>query len=158
MNNYSFSANVSYLEEIVKVEQPITFSVLCKRMAPLFGRQKVTSYVIDAVQRTIARSKYLKKISNYYTIDDTTNMILRINSDRRPEDIPIIEFENAILLLLKLDPYQSCDHICDSILRALGYKRHTEQLKKVIKKVILSLERNNKIKQIDNAYLLADEI
>lgn len=110
-------------EEIVTVEAPIMRNYLYKRMAPVLNRKVVNSTVTNAVDNAIYRSKLIKEVDDYLTIGDSTKALLRKNSDRSLSEIPLVEFANAIVLLLEKDPGQVLDGLVHAIGSALGFKR-----------------------------------
>lgn len=64
------------IKTIVKIEQPIHFEELCRRMAPLYGRQKATSVVRYEINSLLASLKIsLRLMTILYVL-----MILKFNS------------------------------------------------------------------------------
>ena len=72
----SFRRNFEIVLDVISIEQPIHFEELCRRVAPLWDRQKVTSVVRDEV-----RSIFEWYLNDYITEDDNEFVRLKDFTD-----------------------------------------------------------------------------
>ncbi len=90
---------------VIELEYPIHFELLCKRVASIFGNQKATNKVQNAVRISIIRNlnnKVLRK-GDFYWLIDSKQCPVRIpagdESDRKIEYISTEELTEAMFII-----------------------------------------------------------
>lgn len=152
-NGTAFASEV--ICEIVKQEEPIYTELLYKRMAPLYGRQKVTDTVRSNVINTI---KYyaggkVKLSGSFYITQDYENAIPRIpregNTPRTIEQISPDEIKAMMTEIVRQTYGISRDNLLITTARELGYKRVGSTITMILKADLCELLESEKIQEIE---------
>ncbi len=71
ISEYFHATKHEAIRQVIKIEQPIHFEELCRRVAPLFGNSKATVRIREEVERRFSenivsalRSTYEKMLNN----------------------------------------------------------------------------------------------
>jgi hypothetical protein len=142
--------------DVIAIEQPIHFDELCRRIAPLYGRQKVSSVLRNEVNQ-IFRYKLRGKIVNedsFIRITGYENIKVRVPN---PDDdyIRPIEYICAKELALAMKTIASHsfgitpDNLVVQTAREFGYKRTSENITGTLKKVYDRMLNNYEVEEID---------
>jgi hypothetical protein len=128
--------NADVIFDVISLEQPIHFEELCRRVAPLFGRQKATSVVRDEVEGIL----YLEldelvviDESNFIRIKDWDDVKVR-KPDSDDEYLRPITYicDEEIELAMKTIVSQSFGITPEDLFivttREFGYKRTSENI------------------------------
>ena len=133
INELSKLPTTHAIKKIIEIEQPIHFSELCRRVAPLYGRQKVTPVVTYEVNYQI--QKFLNKeviMSKdlFITTKDFTTPIARKTSDsiRKIEYISQEELIEALKIVTSQSIGITPHDLCVITARELGYKRTSSHI------------------------------
>lgn len=138
---YMHMSPLNALKTIVKIEQPIHFEELCRRMAPLYGRQKATSVVRYEINSLLASLKNFIKINdNFICFNDFKNLTVRIPKDGSEYSRQINYICDEELLLAMTTIVQKSFGITPDDLfivtaREFGYKRTGENIISTLRRV-----------------------
>ena len=120
--------------KIVKTEQPITFSLLCRRIADLWKQPRVTPRFQKLIQNHLNKA-YLDPIDRdtapYYWADFASSLNytqFRTGSGRDIQDIPLIEVMNCVRTAVEQMVACPLDDLRRQSSRILGYPRLTPKL------------------------------
>lgn len=150
-----------HIQKIVKAEQPITFSLLCKRLAALWGASNTSNLQSLVVELT--KECYLDPLEfndfPFYWTDFTAAKdyrIFRTDSNRDILDIPMIEIMNAIRFAVEQQVAVPLDDLKKQTAKLLGFNRATERVLAHIDHAVASLLENMELR-IDNGVVKLDE-
>lgn len=152
---YMHMSPLNALKTIVKIEQPIHFEELCRRMAPLYGRQKATSVVRYEINSLLASLKNFIKINdNFICFNDFKNLTVRIPKDGSEYSRQINYICDEELLLAMTTIVQKSFGITPDDLfivtaREFGYKRTGENIISTLRRVYQKAIASEKLKETD---------
>lgn len=164
--NYPYCDGIdSYIDMVVKNEQPIMYTLLCKRVASHLNISRVTSksqYFVD-----MAMKKY------HYIIDRDNKVICEnINvfnewdkyrpnveaSKRRPiEDIPSIELEIVLIEVVKQNLSIPEDGLTLTAAKRMGFARRGSNVDAALNEVLSKLIEQNKLCKSDGIITLSKQ-
>ena len=164
--NYPYCDGIdSYIDMVVKNEQPIMYTLLCKRVASHLNISRVTSksqYFVD-----MAMKKY------HYIIDRDNKVICEnINvfnewdkyrpnveaSKRRPiEDIPSIELEIVLIEIVKQNLSIPEDGLTLTAAKRMGFARRGSNVDAALNEVLSRLIEQNKLCKSDGIITLSKQ-
>jgi len=145
------------VRDVIALEQPIHFEELCKRIAPAYGRQTVTSSIREAV-RDILRYKINEKIivdkNEFIRIKGFTNVKVRIPN---PDDDYIRNItyicDEELALAMKTIVQHSFGITPEGLFivtsRELGFKRTGKNIIYSLRNVYEKMLENDEIIEID---------
>lgn len=153
--NYKKEENI--ILDIISLEQPIHFEELCRRIAPIYGRQKATSVVRRSVRKIFCyqlNGLITEDNNGFIRIKDFIDIKVRIPN---PNDVylrPISYICNEELVLAMKTIIQHSFGITPEDLfivtaRELGFKRTGENITNSLQSVYKQMIDNNEIIEID---------
>lgn len=163
--NYPYSDDeYSYADMVIKTEQPIMYTLLCKRVASYLGISRVTSTsqtVVDSI------------MSKYYTRNDRDNKVICENADilnswdsyrpntddykrRTIEDIPSIELEVALLEVVGQNLSIPEDPLTLNAAKRMGFARRGTNVDAALKIVLAKLIAEKKLFNVDGMIMLQE--
>jgi Superfamily I DNA and RNA helicases and helicase subunits len=139
----SYESLRSQLEEIISVEQPITNTLLYKRIGQIWNIARVTSRLQKKID-SLLNDFYVDPLSLsdnikiYWQNADNANMYkyYRINSKRDILDIPIVEVMNVALYVIEQQLSLPINDLKKITSQLLGFNRMGNNLDNVITKAI----------------------
>ena len=150
-----------HIQRIIKAEQPITFSLLCKRIAALWGATN-TQKLQDIVQQNLGTAYLDPLMFNdfpFYWAEfepQRDYRIFRTGSDRDITDIPMIEIMNAIRYAVEQQIAIPLDDLRRQTAKLLGYSRATERVLAHIDHAVATLLEDLTLR-IDNGFVKMSE-
>lgn len=169
-SNYVY-ADINVLEElpvtraikrVVEIEQPIHLEELCRRVAPLYGRQKVTSSVVDEVTYQIK-----KQLTNdvqigkdlFVTIRNFNTPVARktLDAPRKIEYISQSELVEALRIVIGHSFGITPNDLFLVTARNLGYKRTSVNIISSIEKAYKTMLRKGMVKEIEGKVSLIND-
>lgn len=151
---------------VISTEQPIHFEELCKRTVPLFDRQKVTSYVRDAV-RGILRCFLHDKISvdekDFVRLIGFEEVKVRIPDPNDDYIRPITCIcDKELALAMKTIASNSYgitqDNLFITTAREFGFKRTGENIINTLMPVYLTMLDNGEVTEVDGKVQVTDSL
>lgn len=145
------------LYDIISVEQPIHFEELCRRIAPVFGRQKVTSVVRDEVENIFCyhlKDKISKDKDGFIRIKDFKEVRVRI-PDPTDDYIRSITYicDEELTLAMKTIIQHSFGITPDDLFivtaREFGFKRTGENIIHSLHNVYKQMLENSEIQEVE---------
>ena len=156
LNGYRLKSPQDAILEVITTEQPIHFEELCRRVAPLYGRQKATSVVRDEVNHILRNElrRLIIKTNDFVKLAAHNDIKVRVPN---PEDyyIRTIEYICAEELALAMKTIASHsfgitpDNLVVQTAREFGYKRTSENITYTLKKVYDRMLKNKEVEEID---------
>ena len=143
--------------DVVLKEQPIYFDELCRRVAPLYGRQKATSVVQNQV-RYVLNHRLGDRIAedwyNFVRTKDLINIKVRVPNPADDYLRPITYICNEELALaMKTIAQHSFGITPDDLFivtaREFGFKRTGEKIIYSLRKVFQQMLKNGEVTEID---------
>jgi len=148
-----------FITRIVRDEGPISHSLLCQRIAPKWGIQRVTQRFSQHVAK-LARSAGVKRVSHgkqvFYWAPDADPEeynIFRLPADestrRSAEDLPPEEVANAVLYVLRREVSLPADDLVRETARLLGYQRTGQTVEKRMRMGIELLISRGRVREVN---------
>ena len=142
---------------IISQEQPIHFEELCRRMAPIYGRQKVTSVVRDEVRyifRYYLKGKIIEDKNQFVRIKDFVDIKVRIPN---PDDdylrpINYICDEELVLAMKTIAKHSfgiTPDDLFIVTAREFGFKRTGDNIIYSLRKVYQHMLKSGEVLEVD---------
>ena len=143
--------------DIISMEQPIHFEELCRRIAPAYGRQKVTSVVRDEVKyifRNHLNGRITEDNNDFVWIKNLTDVKVRVPN---PDDdyIRSITYicDEELALAMKTIAQHSFGITPEDLFivtaREFGFKRTGENIISSLRNVYEQMLKNNEVTEID---------
>lgn len=139
------------ISKIVAVEQPITFSLLCKRIAALWDVHRMDSSFLHTVSKGLGTAycdPMMKKEHPYYwrSFEDSLGYRnYRVDSQRDIEDIPIIEVMNALRYSVEQQIAIPEDDLKKHVAVQLGFSRSGTRIDAYIAKALDILMKSSEL-------------
>ena len=143
------------LKKIVGIEQPIHFEELCRRMASLYGRQKVTSVVRSEISSLLmSLNTFIEVENDFIRFKDFEKLVVRIPKVDSEYLRPINYICDGELLLAMTTIVRKSFGITPDDLfvvtaRELGYKRTGENITSALRRVYQAALNSKELKEID---------
>ncbi len=143
--------------DIISLEQPIHFEELCRRIAPIYGRQKVTSVVRNEVEnlfRYYLKNSIIRDNADFVRLKDFADIKVRIPNSNDDYLRPIIYIcEEELSLAMKTIVQHSFgitpENLFIETAREFGYKRTGETIITTLKRVYNQMRYKREITEID---------
>ena len=151
------------LKIIVQNEQPIHFEELCRRMAPLYGRQKTTSVVRAEIKSLLQSLKdSIKDDDNFIRFKNFEILTVRVPKEESEFIRPINYIcDEELLLAMTSIVHKSFGITPDDLFivtaREFGYKRTGENITSALRRVYRSALASKKLKEVDGKVVLYGE-
>lgn len=165
-NIFTSGSNTDVIRYIIEKEQPIHFEELCKRAAPLYDREKVTSVVREEVWFEInncldGKVNKIWSENDFIRMMDFNNLKVRIPIGDNPYQRQISHISEDELMMAMISIVQHSFGITpESLLitaaRELGYRRSGSNVTRSLESVYNRMMHNNIIKEIDGKVHLED--
>jgi len=147
------------VKKVIEIEQPIHLDELCRRVAPLYGRKKISSFVVEDV-RFILQNQLNGKVQ----IDKDSFVTIKgyvVSSARKSTDIlRKIEYISQAELIeaLRIVVGQSCGvqpkDLCVAVAKGLGYKRVTDNVLQYIEKAYELMHKKGEVREVNGKVIL----
>ena len=143
------------LKKIIGIEQPIHFEELCRRMAPLYGRQKATSVVRSEISSLLTSlNDFIEVKNDFIRFKDFEKFAVRIPKVDSEYLRPINYIcDEELLLAMTTIVRKSFGITPDDLFvvtaRELGYKRTGENITSALRRVYQAALDSKKLKEID---------
>ena len=150
----------SAVKRVIEIEQPIHFDELCRRVAPLFGKQKATSYVVDKVKFQIEEGSLKREVSMdrdlFITIDGFANPTPRKStaSPRKIEYISKEELIEAMKIIIARSFGITPHNLCVVTAKEFGYKRVSDNILGRFEKAYKTMLETDVAKEIEGKVVL----
>lgn len=143
------------LRTIIGIEQPIHFEELCRRMAPLYGRQKATSVVRSEISSLLTSQKGTIEVKDdFIRFKDFEEFVVRIPKVDSEYLRPINYIcDEELLLAMTTIVRKSFGIIPDDLFvataREFGYKRTGENITSTLRRVYQGALASKQLKEVD---------
>lgn len=148
---------------VISIEQPIHFEELCRRVAPLFGRQKVTSVVrndVSDIFRHYLKGKISVDKKEFVRIVGFDGIKVRIPNPEDDYIRPIAYIcDEELALAMKVIITNSYgitpDDLFIAAAREFGFKRTGENITTSLQNVYKAMLKSNEITEVDGKVQIA---
>ena len=129
---------------------------LCSLVIQFCGRTKVTKDVKERVEEAmiLLKPRGVYQYGDCYALKDPKDVMLRFGGGRDFGDIPQVEYRNAMLKSLEIDPGQNEDALYRSIGEAIGYNRAVKQLRLILSECLSALKEAGLVYEDEGCYYL----
>lgn len=155
-DEYIYMTPSNALKKIIEIEQPIHFEELCRKMAPLYGRQKATSVVRNEIRTLLTTNlrSYIENKDSFISLKDFKELKVRVPQDGSEYLRPINYICDDELLLAMITIVQNSFGITPEDLfivtaRELGYKRTGENIMSTLRRIYKAALTSKKLKEIE---------
>jgi len=156
-SGYRFNFD-SFIEEVVKIEQPITEELLLKRIVSVFGREKITNVVRMEFGHKMRRNRVCKKVEEYYTTDISAPIELRLPKNgvgvRDIPQISKIELANGLKQIIKNNMGINKEGLFRTLANLLGFTRIGNNITSNLEAALNFLLMKREIKKRDDLYFI----
>ena len=135
------------IAKIIEAEQPITFSLLCRRMADVWNQPRVTPRFQKLIESHLGNA-YLdpedRQDVPYYWASFEQSLgyeKFRTGSGRDIDDIPLVEVKNCLRVAVEQMVACPADDLKRQAARILGYSRITPKLVAVFDRALAVLQK-----------------
>lgn len=155
LEKYIHMMPLDALKTIIEIEQPIHFEELCRRMAPLYGRQKATSVVRNEIKLLLASLRETIEVKdNFICFKNFENLTVRIpqNGSEYLRPINYISDDELLLamtIIVKKSFGITPDDLFIVTAREFGYKRTGENITSTLRRVYQAALVSKKLKEVD---------
>lgn len=141
--------------EVVNVEFPVHYDLLCKRIAPLFGFEKVTSTVRKEVDYKLQqlKKKVIKK-GDFFVPNKDVAIKPMHNNTRQIQHICIEELAVAMHHIARVCVGATVDSVCSETARAYGFKRKSDKINSSMMEAYEHLTLSGKVKEVDGKIIV----
>ena len=141
--------------EVVNAEFPVHYDLLCKRIAPLFGLEKVSSTVKKEVDYKLQQLKnHVIKQGEFFMPNKEVVIKPMHNNTRLIQHISTEELAVAMHHVAKVCVGATVDSICSETARAYGFKRKTDKINSSMMEAYEHLTLSGKVKEIDGKVIV----
>ena len=136
--------------EVVNAEFPVHYDLLCKRIAPLFGLEKVTSTVRQEVNfKLLELTEYVIRKGEFFVPNKDVVIAPVYNNTRQIQHISTEELAAAIYNVANVCVGATVDSVFSETTKAYGFKRRTEKINSFMKEAYDSLKLSGKVREVD---------
>ena len=130
--------------DMIKLEQPVHFDVICQRLCKLMGREKVTSVVQNSILTVLKRNdrKLLHTDDFYCLADGVSDYKVRTAGSRQIKYISGDEISKGILYVLQNNIGMTTQELVTETAKAFGFKRIGPNIEENIKYAMDYLVQN----------------
>lgn len=137
------------IEKVILNEYPVHFEVICQRLAPLIGYERVCQSVRHRVESELIRMpKYICR-DEFYFPKDYSGIRVRLSGDRKIQHIHKEEIAAAMKTIMQSLVGPTRKSLSVETIRALGFSRSSAQISAAMDEAINLLLTNNIIEEID---------
>ena len=142
--------------DVISLEQPIHFEELCRRVAPVYGRQKVTSVVRDEVMKIFdyRLRDMITEVDYFVRLKDFADVKVRVPNPDDDYLRPITYIcDEELALAMKTIAQHSFGITPDDLFivtaREFGFKRTGENITSSLRKVYQQMLKNGEVTEVD---------
>ena len=153
--NFGYLSIEDCINEVVKTLFPIHYDLLCRKLAPLYGNEKVTVKIKREVDRGLNLLKYkVVRKGEFFYPSSYIKVEPRQNNNRKIEHVSEEELSAAMLYVLDKCVGITKDALCTETARSYNYDRITKNISlKLDNSFNLLLERNKINVQEDKIFI-----
>lgn len=131
-------------------EFPIHYELLCQKLAPLYGRQKVTSVVRRGVDAALSRMKSEVELRNNFIFPiPMKNIVIKTPNDRKIDYVSTEELAEAMYIIAGKCVGSTKISLIQEVSRTYGYNRIGEKINLAMQKAFDSLLHSRRIDEIE---------
>ena len=141
--------------EVINVEFPVHYDLLCKRIAPLFGFEKVTSTVRKEVDYKLQQlKKQVVKKGDFFVPNKDIAIKPMHNNTRQIQHICTEELAVAMHHVARVCVGATVDSVCSETARAYGFKRKSDKINSSMMEAYEHLILSGKVKEVDGKVIV----
>ena len=155
-DEYMYMPPLDALKKIIEIEQPIHFEELCRKMAPLYGRQKATSVVRNEIKALLSSDLKgsIENKDSFISLKDFRNLRVRVPQEGSGYLRQINYICDDELLLAMVTIVQNSFGITPEDLfvvtaREFGYKRTGENIISALRRIYKTALSSKQLKEYD---------
>ena len=142
---------------IVEKEYPVHYDIVCQRVAPLYGNEKVTSKIRNEVDYAIGKlGNQIVKNGKFFLPQGYTHIPVRIPNERKINYISTPEIAEAMLTILKTCIGATPETLCAETARAFGFNRIGNNISTAMQTACDWLTRSGKAKLLEGKIVIND--
>jgi very-short-patch-repair endonuclease len=136
--------------EIVKTEYPIHYELLCQRLAPLFGNEKVTVKIRREADFGLSKlmDKIVKK-GDFIFPKGYDKIHVRMPNYRKIQHISVEELSEAMFRILQTCIGTTREALCSETTRVYGFNHTGKKIQSAMSNAIEYLLKSGKIKEVE---------
>lgn len=153
---YDFLNEYGIISKVIEIEQPIHFEELCRRVAPVFGNQKVTSKIREGVESVFRwhLAETIDRKGDFITMKDFDQLQVRVPNEDDGYVRPIAyisdeELGKAMRRIAKRSYGITPDDLFIATAREFGFKRTGENIVSALRTAYEKMLNIGRVKEID---------
>lgn len=131
------------IEPLIACEQPITETLLHKRLASIFEGTRITQDYKYNLYYAINAHKNINRYKDYYCLDKTISTELRVPAEneepRKIENISLYELASGLKLIITNNVGINKDGLFKAIIKLLGHSKTTDKIHERLEKALTIL-------------------
>ena len=150
LDQYSYLSLTDCIMEVIHKEYPVHFDILCQRLLPLFGNDKITvkvrretEYGLSKLKNKILRKGDFLFPSNYQSIP------VRFPNNRKIQHISVDELSEAMFKILQTCIGTTKDALCAETRQVYGFNRTSKNISSAMEEAFELLLQNGKTEELD---------
>lgn len=164
ISGYDFLDGHEIIQMVIETEQPIHFEELCRRVAPLFGNQKVTSKVREGIEYQFRwhLAENIERNGDFITLKDFDKLEVRVPFDDDDYIRPIAyicdeELGKAMKVIAKRSYGITPEDLFVTTAREFGFKRTGENIVSALRSAYDKMLNKGKVKEVDGKVSIPKE-
>ncbi len=140
--------------KIIENEYPVHYDIICKRISPLLGNEKVTVKVRNEVDDYLKHTRSgWRKVGDFYYPKKHQSISAKTSNGRKIDYISIEELAVAMEIIVKKSFGMTIQGICIETARAYGFQRLSPMINSSMNKAYKKMLKQGKVK-IDGQKLI----
>ena len=149
-NQYGLLELTDCIMEIINKEYPIHYDLLCQKLAPFLGNEKVTVKIKRQIAEALSQLDGQFLLKNDFLFPKHYDTVpVRIPNYRKIQHISIEELSEAMLRILKTYIGTTRESLCAETTRVYGFSRTGQNISLAMSLAVDSLLSTDKIEEID---------
>ncbi len=154
---YGYLNTADCIRLVINEEYPVHYDIICQRIAPLYGNEKVTSKIRNEVDYALSTlgNQIIKK-GKFFFPQGYNHIPVRIPNERKIAYISTEEIATAMTTILKARPGFTPGTLCAETARAFGFNRSGNNITKAMENAYKSLIGTGKAMFFEGKIILND--
>lgn len=163
VNIYAFrdrQGNISIsklIQAIVENEFPVHLEVLCKKLAPLYGRTNASSFVRGQIVYEIIMHDSVAIVGDYVYTKPKKKIKIKLGNKRKIDHISNEELSEAMIIVARQFVGCTPETLIQEVSRLYGFARTGEKIDQAMRESLSWLINRSQVKVVENKVVVSDQ-